>query len=219
MANKLLTGFSGMTDTKLRELGSNVKEGMVGNPHFTTLQAMIEAYLEKYTDYETAIPRSNERSQVTVEIKNAKRAALIPIMKKLALSVMVIADEDREILFSSGFELSKPRGKKVLPEAPKHVEAFATNDPDTIMVRCKGDKNVAIYKARVSTDKKDWRWTNERTSCKLQIQELPLGVILYVQMCAKNSAGESVWSDTASIRLPLPDEPELRRMRTGDSRK
>ena len=136
---------------------------------------------------------------------------MFPVMRKLAYSVMAAASDDQSILESSGFSLTSEPIRKTIPETPENVRVYLTNDADAILAICKADKNASVYKIRVSKDKQDWRWGNAGSSCKVAVTGLPIGELLYVQMATKNNLGHSTWSEPEVIRIPLPEEPKMKR--------
>ncbi len=201
-----------LSDTQLIAHGNSVKEGMTGNAHFPTLVDLVEEHNERLDEFRNAIPHENSRNLINVEAKNQKRKALILVTESLGYAVMSVARNNRELLASSGFALNSiTPERRVIPTSPENVEAFITSQPQTIQVTCKADRNARIYKVRASTDRVNWQWTNEGTRAKLLLHDVTAGVIVYVQMAAKNSLGESPWSNATAVRLPLPNEPEVKR--------
>ena len=211
--NKISVAFSGMSEAKFMETCRNIEGGMEDNPHFTELTDLITEYRTRLSAYENSIPEKNLRNQINVAQMNDQRALLMQTMRKLAYAVMSVADNNRTMLETSGFPLNTPSAKQtIIPNTPENLKVYITNTPDIIVGVCKADKHAKTYKMRVSEDQENWAWGNAGSTCKLFVSGLPKGVILYVQMATKNSLGQSTWSESERIRLPLPDEPELLRL-------
>ncbi len=207
---RIVMNYVRFKEAKLIALCNKIQTSMTDNPYFPNLEAVFTVFLNKFEAYKAANVTGN--NEINDAEKEARRMELIQAMNTLAYRILADAQNNRTVLETTGFSLNAIPTKRPVPNTPENVKAFITNSPKTIVVSCKADKNASIYKARVSEDRENWQWDNESTSCKVIVENVSEGVILYVEMALKNSSGESRWSDPVAVRVPMPNEPELMKM-------
>jgi hypothetical protein len=211
---KLLLGTTQFNEGELIELGASVKEGMTNNANFPTLTDAVAAYTAAYDAFLDAIPPPNIRNQVNSSVRDAKKDKFLTEMTALGNLIMGMAKGDAVKLKSTGYRTnSSSNTKKPIAATPEGVKAFITNDPTTLLVNCPTNHDATSYIARVmEAGNEIATWTNFDSASNVLVSGITTGVLLYVQMKLKNSAGESSWSNVVQARLPLPSEPVLKKV-------
>jgi hypothetical protein len=86
---------------------------MTGNTHYLTPSPTLTAVIAALNEFTAAKGAAAHGGTTLTAIKNAKRAALVSLIRALALYVQVACNGDFAILKSSGFPTQKPQGQPV----------------------------------------------------------------------------------------------------------
>lgn len=211
MIPNILTGLSRYTRAQLVVRGAAVKEAMSVEGVFPTLTTPIADYIKAYDEFVNSIPSPNVRNKENDSICEAKTKAFKTHYASLGNFVRGVAMGNEELLNKSGFVRRQTPHPWPLPNTPKNVDAFATNDVGVMLVTCDPEKHVDSYIARVSTDRQNWM-ENFSASSKVVLMNVPTGVTLFVEMLTKNRKGKSLPSKIVETRLPAENEPVIQRV-------
>ena len=91
-----------------------------------------------------------------------------------------------------------------MPYAPTSVLIYRFGNPPQIFFQCEVQPNAQLYYAQVSRDQVNWLWQASDVKSAVSFSDLPVGEVLYVQMCVKNSVGKGGWSAAIPFYIPAP---------------
>lgn len=113
---KIVTGFSRLSDANLGMKAQVIITGMTGNANFTTPAPTpaITAITTAKTAFDVAVVAAQSGDKLKIATKNEKRQALILLLTQLAHYVEMVANGNRTMMMSSGFDLSRSRSAVVL---------------------------------------------------------------------------------------------------------
>ena len=86
---------------------------MTGNKHYLTPSPTLAAIITALSEFTDSRNAAADGGRTLKAIKNAKRAALVSLIRALALYVQANCQNDLAILKSSGFPTQKPQGEPV----------------------------------------------------------------------------------------------------------
>ena len=122
MQTKIKKTYNRSSDSNLLTLGSRVAQSMNGNANFpgpTPTQAAVET---AWQDFQSALNLAGRNDRTLSSAKNDKKAALIGLLSNLAEYVTTVANGDKTILLSSGFDIT---GVKTNPPGLQPIDALA----------------------------------------------------------------------------------------------
>jgi hypothetical protein len=106
MQTKIKKTYVRISDSNLIKLGNRVAQNMKGNVNFpnpTPAQAVIETACQ---NFQSALNLAGRNDRTLSSAKNDKKAALIGLLIELAKYVTSVANGDKTILLSSGFDVT-----------------------------------------------------------------------------------------------------------------
>jgi hypothetical protein len=112
MQTKIKTTYKHSSDGNLVKLGLRIAQNMKGNANFpnpTPAQAAIETACQ---DFQSALNLAGRNDRTLSSAKNDKKAALIGLLDDLAKYVTSVANGDKTILLSSGFDITGIKGNQ-----------------------------------------------------------------------------------------------------------
>ena len=128
MQTKVKTTYKHSSDGNLAKLGSRVAQSMKGNANFpnpTPAQSVIETACQ---DFQSALNLAGRNDRTLSSAKNDKKAVLIRLLDDLAKYVTAVANGDKTILLSSGFDIT---GVKSNPQGLQPISAFEVEFGET----------------------------------------------------------------------------------------
>lgn len=142
---KIVTGFTRLSDANFNTKAQFILGSMTGNPNFPSPLPDLALLAVARHEYETALLESLTRDINKVAIKNAKRAALNSILKQLALYVELVANGDKPILTSSGYDLAKEGTDTLILGTVKNFTLANGINVGQIVSKLDGVANAASY--------------------------------------------------------------------------
>jgi hypothetical protein len=124
---------------------------MTKHPVFTNPTPTIAELLEVIALYSDALTVAEDGGRIPVAEKKKRRQDLEAMLRKLGAYVMMIADGDRTLLISSGFDVEKERETSVF-NAPDSVKLTSGLLSGEVQVRATGAKGVKSYTHEYTTD-------------------------------------------------------------------
>jgi hypothetical protein len=103
----LTNGFNRLSEGELLMAATAIVDAMTANSNFPTLAATVTLVATATTEYGTALSEAANRDRVAIATKNAKKAALITLLRHLGDLVEGVANGDVVKLTSSGYTLAK----------------------------------------------------------------------------------------------------------------
>ncbi len=203
MKNLIKTRFSHYSAVKLWALNDKVIKCMTDNPDFAGCQDALIPLKKAGGELSGAISDAKGGGTKETEILKNKKAAIIPLLDKLASDVEFICKGDRGKAIGSGFDMTKEKAeKKGKTEKVLGVEAEANRTSGIIDVSWAEDKNRVMYlieKAVVIEGAIPQFVTAGFTTCiKFKVKGLTPGLIYQFRIISINNLGLSDPSDIAT---------------------
>jgi hypothetical protein len=174
--------------------------GLTGNPHYLTPSPALAAVQAALDDFITALANAADGGQTLTAIKNAKRAALVALLRALASYVSVTCNGDLAVLLSSGFPIQKPQRSPVgeLP-APANVTLSLGAHTGELDAAATPVVGASVYNWRLARADAPTVYvqTAQTTAASTSFESLTPGVAYVTQVNAVGSAGPSDWSQPA----------------------
>jgi hypothetical protein len=128
METKIKKTYNRSSDSNLLTLGNRVAQNMKGNVNFpnpTPAQAAIETACQ---DFSSALNLAGRNDRTLSSAKNDKKAALIGLLSELDKYVTTIANGNKTILLSSGFDITGIKGN---PPGLQPIDALVVEVGET----------------------------------------------------------------------------------------
>jgi hypothetical protein len=106
MKQKAVIDYHKLSDANLKVKSQNVVNSLTDNPSFPLTTPTIAQFTEFQTAYASALEKTLTGDRLLIELKNQARKILLEAMKQLATSVNLIANGDKALIISSGFDLT-----------------------------------------------------------------------------------------------------------------
>jgi hypothetical protein len=110
MQTKIKKTYKHSSDSNLAKLGLRIAQNMKGNANFpnpTPAQTVIETACQ---DFQSALNLAGRNDRTLSSAKNDKKAALIGLLVQLAEYVTSVANGNKTILLSNGFDVTGVKG-------------------------------------------------------------------------------------------------------------
>lgn len=195
--SKIVTPFEGQSDPDFKAKADGIYAAMLGNinfptpvPELTMIDGMIKAFGE-------AMAAAKDRDRNSVARKNDIRRDLTYALIQLASSVTTIANGDKTLLISSGFELAKP-GQTIPLERPKGILLMDGRNSGELVVKIPTVKGAKSYGAQYTTDPltASSEWTQQMTTTtRFTFRHLVTAQKYWCRMAAIGPYGQVVYSD------------------------
>ena len=211
---RLNLGYTRIPDKDFVPLCQGVIENMTNNPHYPDVGDLLTELITTFNEYLAAIPPKNIRNQVNAIAKDVKKDATKSVMRAMGFYVQMIARDDLEKLKTTGYPVAKQKSKANKELPMPIILAFTTNGtPRQLIVECKAATAADLYDVRISTDNISWNGLgNTDTKAKVKVNDLPVDILLYVQVRMRNAEHTTPWSASATTRifdtavaLPVPN--------------
>jgi len=162
MQTKIKTTYKYSSDGNLSKLASRIAQSMKGNVNFpnpTPAQTAIETAC---LDFQSALNLAGRNDRTLSSAKNDKKAALVGLLGDLAEYVTTVANGDKTILLTSGFDITGIKGN---PQALQSidelvVEAGPLGQATTRVKRVTGAR-AYIHEYTPDPITSDSKWTSE----------------------------------------------------------
>jgi hypothetical protein len=175
--------------------------GMTGNLHYPTTSPALPLVQTALDEFTTSVADAVNGGLVFTATKNAKRAALVALLRQLASYVQVACKGDMTVLLTSGFPIQKPQRSPVgvLP-APGNLTVTLGARSGELNASAAPITGAAIFNWRLTTAAAPSVIVQsaQTTAASNIFDNLTPGVVYNVQANAVGSAGPSDWSDSVS---------------------
>ncbi|MBI5685916.1 MAG: fibronectin type III domain-containing protein [Verrucomicrobia bacterium] len=200
---RVLLTFSDAPDNALDETAGAVIQGMTGNAAFPTPPVTMAALQTARQEFADAVAGQEAGGKEATAVKNAKREALITLLRKLAAYVQENCNDVLETLLSSGFKAASTTHAQSPLAKPTIVGV--TNGPDSgqLGVKVTPVPNAKSYELRyaiLTAPGAPIPWQHGGTftdSRHMLLEDLTPGTMYQIQARAiGGSTGHSGWSDS-----------------------
>ena len=147
------------------------------------------------------MPTSSIRNADKSISQNPQKEKLVISISALAKHVENVAQGNLDILNSSGFEITINDQTKTNLQIVDNVVIHTQDTPRLLTVECVVQPKAEQYQARVSTDGLIWQWFNSSTTNKVQLFNLPMDQMLFIEMRVANTKGVGPWSTACTTLL------------------
>ena len=139
--------FKNLSDTELDTESENILMKMTGNANFPTPTPDLSVLETDLEAYRAALAESALGDRHKLEVKNQLREQLESTLRRLALYVEQIANNDKAIILSAGFDIRKPSRRGVeTPDVTDFKVNYDTPGSGLAHLRVKYQRNVHIYR-------------------------------------------------------------------------
>ena len=211
MQAKLIVTFDRLSTSDFLVISGSIVNGMTNNSHFPEPWAgqglTLVQLSAAYTAYEEAYHEGLTRDTNKIAQRNATRQTLTEILKRLALSLELMAQGDVAALATTGFELrhdiARTNSNELLP-APAgfrvtHGQLSGTFDVHVTRLAGAGSYEVHIAEDNPNLES-NWRHAiSSINSSHIIVTGLTPGKNYWVRIRGIDSNGGGVWSDPISI--------------------
>jgi hypothetical protein len=197
----VISGFSSLRDHSLEEVTGSVATGMDQNPAFPTppvTPAQLKAALAGFT---ASVAAQNMGGKAATIEKNAKRDALVGMLRQNAAYVQQTCHNDLQTLTSSGFEAAVNTHTRTALDKPV-IASVDLGNAGQLLVQLHPLPHAKSYEVRyavLGTDKTQGPWQSAgmfTDSRAMDINGLTGGVTYIVQVRAIGGTTHySDWSD------------------------
>jgi len=199
---KIAIAFLGADpDAKLIVATGHIVDAMTANANFPTPLPALAAVVAARNSYVTAV-NALDRSKASLVRRNQTRAALVALLRSLALYVQQTSAGNLAILLTSGFPPQKPKRQPAqVLAAPQRVVLRRAKLTGQILARCKAMDKATGYQWRYASATTPTVWTQPDpvTTASYILQNLTPGTSYIVQVRALGTRGPSDWSDSATL--------------------
>ncbi len=197
-------GFSRLSVAETVQKADRIINNLENNPNFPSLPISIDVLKETIQLLKAEQGEVRQRNYRTITLRNQTHDKIKNYMARTCAYINVEAQGDVEKLNSSGFELRKERSKATTPERIKKLSCKNNPDSGSIRISWKGISARDYYMIRYTYDPSDenaWVFAGVATKLFFNIENLHPGKRVYLSVSAVNNAGQSNWSNTASLMV------------------
>ena len=197
---KAISNFSKLSDGNLESKTHSIISNMTGNANFPTPVPTLNELEAAADNYSSALVKALTGNRTDVADKNAKRAALLDLLRSWGLYVNLTANGDASMILSSGFDISKDPQPVVLTR-PENVRVDYGTAPGSLLLSVKAVKGAYAYFHEYTTDAtmapNSWVSTSGTTS-KLEFTNLQPGTTYYCRVGVIGTNNQVLYSDAVS---------------------
>ena len=194
---KIKSNFTGLSDAELDARASGIISAMTGNPHFPQPNPALEDVSNSLKLFSEALALSKTGDRVKAAYKNQLRDNLDGLLTKLANYCRFVAQGDRFMLTSSGFQVNAEANSAVTIGFPENFSVEIGRQSGSALASVNRVRNAKSYlfrwgSAPIAND----NWSNTVSSqSRLTITGLVPGTTYSFQIGAAGSKGQLVFTD------------------------
>lgn len=198
---KALKNFNNLSDANFSVLVNTIKSDLHNNPSFQQMYPTYNELEQAVASFNTAYANSSSRSKESISKKNTQRESLTNLLGRTADSINAIANGDRDMLTTTGFELTSdiPVDKNL-----GQITGFIINTEGIkgrMVSKCDPVKNVVNYLHQYTQsdnlDNAVWTSVSIRTT-KYTFVGLESGINYTFRICAVGNNNDQSISPLAS---------------------
>jgi hypothetical protein len=192
--------YKRLSDGDLDIKAMGVWKALENNAYFPALASLpqLEAAIDTYHD---RLKAAGNGGRAETAEKNKAKAAVIEILRQLSLQVGMIANGNRTMLLTSGFDLTGMINGQAKVDAPDTLQVSNGVNPGEMIVKVKKDKSVRGYNHQYSTDPllESNTWTTEpSTRSRHVFKGLQQGKKYWFRSIAIGTNGQTAYSKQVS---------------------
>lgn len=194
---RITTPFAAMSDSNFETKAQSIYASMLNNANFTTPTPALPAVLDAMNNYSDSLTASQKRGRDAVAVKNEARDSLTALLVQLASYVTNVANGDRTLLISSGFDLAAEGGITNL-EKPASIELTDGVNAGELIVKVPAVKGAKSYGPQYTQDPLTAasQWTQvATTTSRYTFKNLVSQKKYWCRVAAVGPYGQVVYSD------------------------
>ncbi|THU38409.1 hypothetical protein FAM09_17215 [Niastella caeni] len=200
MKRRLKLNFKGIKDPELSIMAYTVCHKMNGNEKFPDPGMLIIELSEISRQFDQAMLDASMGDRLKIAIKNDVKALLIKKLKQVGEFVKNEANGKEELLWGSGFDLTKPVDEIKLRH-PNDFQILPGSNPGEMILKVRGLKGARSYLYQWTpapvTSQSIWQSIAD-TRCKKVITNLPLGIDYCFRMAAVGARNQIIYTQVLS---------------------
>ena len=196
-----ITFLGSSPDAKLIVATGHLVDSMTGNTNYPAPVPALATIVAARNNYVTAV-NALDRSRASILLRNQTRAALVALLRDLALYVQHTCAGNEAVLLTSGYPAQKSRRQPaIVLAAPLKVVLRRARVTGQILARCAAVDKASAYQWRFATVAAPTVWTQPDpvTTASFTLANLTPGTSYLVQVRALGTRGPSDWSDSATL--------------------
>jgi hypothetical protein len=196
-----LLNFTNASDEKVKDVGQNVALAMFKNSNFPSPPVSIESLSLSLNTYVLSMVPKSKSSSDTAAIKNQNKALFQADLVLIRNYVNAIANGDRVMLLTSGFDITPETKAKPAPNSvPMNMAVKPGEYQGSAQLSCKAQKAAVTYEARAKNGEGNWSEPVGSTkSTKVVIKGLIPAHLYEFQMRTMGNSDYSEWSAGISM--------------------
>lgn len=199
--NKLILDYSKFSDADLNLKSKTVVVNMTGNMSFPDTKPTIAEFTTLQNAYNEALEKTNSKDRQLIAVKNQNKLALVAAMRQLAMNVDAIANGDKVLLLSSGFDLAANNENPATLGVPTDFKIMDGVNSGELRFSCKKAANAVSYNFEYvdeePTDQTQWIIVPS-TSREITVRGLRSGMRVYGRIKAIGRKGQQANSEVLS---------------------
>lgn len=149
---RITTSFTALSDGNLEKKALAIIDAMTDNANFPTPTPALSDVSAALTDYSNALSLAQNRDKLQVAIKNTKRKTLLNLLKELATYVNFIANGNKSVIISAGFDASKDGVSAPPLTQPKNFKVKSGMNSGQAITSISGVKGARSYVHQCTPD-------------------------------------------------------------------
>jgi hypothetical protein len=142
---RIILNFGRLKEGDLSVRSKFIILSMTGNANFANPTPTIAAVTTAQQAYDNSLVAAVSGDSQKIKVKNDRKDALIALLVQLASYVTMVANDNRTIMGSSGFELNSQYSSSSTLGDIENVFVLTNNTPRTIFVSCDAVANAIAY--------------------------------------------------------------------------
>ncbi len=163
MKNHILRSYGKLTDAALGDVVLHIADGLDGNANFPAPPTPPATLRTKAGNFAAAIAACQDGTKLDTEHKSTLRTELISLLDATANYVELAANNDREKLLSSGFDLTSGGGGAPAPVGTTAILAVNNTASTKLGIDLQVAQNAWAYDLEVSNAPGVWVHNNTFT--------------------------------------------------------
>lgn len=197
---KIIYNFSSViyNDIQLHEVTTHIIECMASNPHFPDPTPALSTVSSLNALYSEALKETINGDHESITIKNAARKKLEQILRQLALYVQNTAEDNAEIISTSGFAIRKPSKASLPLDKVTGITLQSGININSIIIKWNKVERARFYEVAYAdaptSNTSNWTYATT-TKTRMAIAGLIKGKPYSFKVAAAGSNPARNWSD------------------------
>ena len=198
---RLILDYSKWNDPGLNLKALSVTEALTGNTYFPNTTPSLADFTILQTAFSDALKKAANGDRLLIALKNQAKTNLLAGMRQLAMDIDALANGDKVMLASSGFELASPGDIGLTISNPVDFKISDGMNAGELKLSCKRVPHAISYifehTDEVPAETTAWK-TQPSSTREFTIRGLKSGLRVYGRIKAVGRRGQEANSDILS---------------------